>query len=107
MDERTQLEKEEMNAKHAYDMLMQDLTAQVEQSTTDRGEKAESKAKKLQAKANAQGDLSDTTTTKEADEKYLSDLTSTCSQKASDFEQRQQLRAEEIEAIGKAVEILS
>merc|ERR1719499_148827 len=46
-------------------------------------------------------------TTKEADEKYLSDLTATCEQKASDFESRQQLRAEEIEAIEKAIEILS
>merc|ERR1719203_1267160 len=31
----------------------------------------------------------------------------TCEQKASDFESRQQLRSEEIEAIAKAIEILS
>jgi len=105
--ERTDLEKAEMNSKHAYDMLMQDLTAQVEQATADRGAKAETKAKKLQAKADAQGDLTDTTTTKQADEKYLSDLTGTCTQKGSDFEMRQQLRAEELEAIQKAIEILS
>eukprot|EP00429_Kryptoperidinium_foliaceum_P020321 CAMPEP_0176036340 /NCGR_PEP_ID=MMETSP0120_2-20121206/17997_1 /TAXON_ID=160619 /ORGANISM="Kryptoperidinium foliaceum, Strain CCMP 1326" /LENGTH=420 /DNA_ID=CAMNT_0017369727 /DNA_START=76 /DNA_END=1334 /DNA_ORIENTATION=+ len=107
VDERTALEKAEMNSKHAFDMLIQDLTAQVEQATADRGEKAETKAKKLQAKADAEGDLSDTTSTKAADEKYLSDLEATCQQKASDFESRQQLRAEEIEAIEKAVEILS
>jgi len=105
--ERTKLEKEEMNGKHAYDMLMQDLTAQVEQSETDRSEKSESKAKKLQAKADAEGSLSDTSSTKDDDVKYLTDLTSTCGQKASDFEERQQLRTEEIEAIGKAVGILS
>jgi len=107
IDERTSMEKEEMNGKHAYDMLMQDLTAQVEQSETDRSEKSESKAKKLQAKADAEGSLSDTSSTKDDDVKYLTDLTSTCGQKASDFEERQQLRTEEIEAIGKAVEILS
>jgi len=107
VSERTTLEKEEMNTQHAYDMLMQDLTAQTEQATQDRTEKAETKAKKLQAKADATGDLTDTTSTKEADEKYLSDLTATCEQKASDFESRQQLRAEEIEAISKAIEILS
>ena len=28
-DERTDLEKEESNSRHAYEMLMQDLTAQV------------------------------------------------------------------------------
>jgi len=53
IDERTALEKEEMNSKHAYDMLMQDLNAQIAQATQDRDEKAESKAKKLQAKADA------------------------------------------------------
>merc|ERR1712045_180908 len=73
----------------------------------DRTEKAEIKAKKLQAKADAKGDLTDTTTTKEADTKYLAGLTATCEQKASDFESRQQLRTEELEAIAKAIEIIS
>merc|ERR1740115_18785 len=86
---------------------MQDLNAQVDQSTTDRGEKAEFKARTLQSKADAQGDLQDTITTRDADSKYLSDLTATCEQKASDFESRQQLRAEEIEAVEKAIEIVS
>merc|ERR1711934_513275 len=107
IDERTTLEKEEMNSKHAYDMLMQDLNAQIAQATQDRGSKAESKANKLQAKADASGDLKDTTTTKEADQKYLSDLTAECEQKASDFESRQQLRADEIVAVEKAIEIIS
>jgi prefoldin subunit 5 len=107
IDERTTLEKEEMNSKHAYDMLMQDLNAQIAQATKDRDEKAETKAKKLQAKADAEGDLKDTTTTRDADVKYLADLTATCEQKASDFESRQQLRADEIVAIEKAIEIIS
>jgi len=106
MAERTTLEKEEMNSVHAYKMLMQDLKAQIEQATQDRTEKAETKAKKLQAKADAEGDLTDTTTTRDADQKYLDDLVATCEQKASDFESRQQLRAEEIAAIEKAIEII-
>jgi len=96
-----------MNSKHAYDMLMQDLNAQIAQATQDRDEKAESKAKALQAKADATGDLKDTTTTRDADSKYLADLTATCEQKASDFESRQQLRADEIVAVEKAIEIIS
>jgi hypothetical protein len=107
IDERTTLEKEEMNSKHAYDMLMQDLNAQIAQATKDRDEKAESKAKAQQAKADAEGDLKDTTTTRDEDQKYLDELVATCEQKASDFESRQQLRAEEIEAIEKAIEIIS
>merc|ERR1719231_1999751 len=96
-----------MNSKHAYDMLMQDLKAQIAQGTADRDAKSESKAKNLQSKADASGNLKDTTTTRDEDSKYLADLTATCEQKASDFESRQQLRAEEIEAIEKAIEIIS
>jgi uncharacterized protein YoxC len=107
IDERTTLEKEEMNSKHAYEMLMQDLKAQIAQGTKDRDAKATMKAKKLQAKADADGDLKDTTTTRDEDQKYLDTLVATCEQKASDFEARQQLRGEEIEAIEKAIEIIS
>merc|ERR1719449_164153 len=107
IDERTTLEKEERNSVHAYEMLMQDLKAQIAQATQDRDEKAEEKATTLQHKADAEGDLKDTTTTRDADSKYLADLTATCEQKASDFESRQQLRADEIVAIEKAIEIIS
>merc|ERR1712217_901876 len=96
-----------MGTKHAFDMLMQDLTAQIAQAQQDRDEKAETKAKKLQAKADAEGDLAETTATRDADQKYLDDLTATCEQKSADFQSRQQLRSEEIEAIQKAIEIIS
>merc|ERR1712113_466357 len=86
---------------------MQDLSASIAQATQDRGEKADAKATALQHKADATGDLSDTTSTMEADQAYLSDLSATCSQKGSDFEGRQELRAQEIEAIEKAIEIIS
>merc|ERR1712038_82729 len=107
IEERTVLEKEEMNSKQAFEMLVQDLKAQIDQAKQDRTEKTETKAKKLQAKADAKGDLTETTTTKEADKKYLADLVATCEQKATDFESRQQLRTEELEAVAKAIEIVS
>ena len=53
--------------------LIQDLKAQIAQGEADRGAKAESKASKLQAKADASGNLNDTTSTKNADSKYLAD----------------------------------
>jgi len=105
--ERTNLEKEEANAHHAYELLMQDLNAQITQGEKDRDAKAEAKAKALEAKADAVGSLKDTAATRAEDSKYLGDLTATCEQKATDFENRQQLRAEEIEAIEKAIEIIS
>merc|ERR1712216_51385 len=101
------LEKEEVKSKRAYEMLMQDLKTQIAQATRDRGQKAEAKAKNLEAKATAEGELPDTTTNNDADSKYLADLVATCESKASNFESRQQLRADEIVAIEKAIEIIS
>jgi len=106
-DERTELEKEETNARHSFEMLSQDLKAQIDQATQARTEKAEAKAKALQAAADAKGDLQDTTTTRDDDSKYLADLTATCEQKSAAFAERQQLRADEIAAVEKAIEILS
>merc|ERR1740117_1671865 len=88
-------------------MLSQDLKAQIGQATSARTEKSEAKAKALQSSADAKGDLQDTTTTRDDDSKYLADLSATCEQKSSDFASRQQLRAEEIAAVEKAIEILS
>merc|ERR1719352_2208614 len=88
-------------------MVVQDLTGHIEQNTAARDDKTETRAKKLQSAAEAKADLNDTTATMEDDKKYLADLTATCAQKASDFEARQQLRGEEIEAITKAIEIIS
>jgi len=106
VDERSDLQKSETNSRHAYDMLMQDLTAQIEHNTQSRSDKAAAKAKKLQAAADAKGDKTDTTATRDDDQKYLSDLVATCQQKASDFENRQQLRADELVALEKAIEVL-
>merc|ERR1719465_377683 len=96
-----------MNSKQAFDMLAMDLNAEITQQTADKDEKTEAKASDLQSKATAEGDLTDTTATRDDDSKYLEDLTATCEQKAADFEQRQNLRQEEIEAITKAIEIIS
>merc|ERR1719201_1849082 len=105
--ERTALEKEETQSKQAYDMLMQDLKSQLSQDNADIQSSTETKAKKLEAKAKAEGDVSDTTDQMNEDTKYLEDLTATCSEKSKAFEARQQLRAEELEAIEKAIEIVS
>merc|ERR1719265_3136257 len=75
-NERTTLEKEETEAKHGYDMLAADLKGQIAAATEARTEKAEKKAAALQSAANSKGDLADTSTTRDDDSKYVSDLTS-------------------------------
>merc|ERR1719253_1977647 len=106
-DERNQLEKEEMNAKHAFEMSVQDLVGQIEGATQVRDRHVGNKAQLLQNAAEAKGDLADTQASRAEDSKYLEELNAQCHQKSSDFEARQQLRSEELEAIQKAIEILS
>mmetsp|Transcript_53098 Transcript_53098/g.99802 ORF Transcript_53098/g.99802 Transcript_53098/m.99802 type:complete len:454 (-) Transcript_53098:27-1388(-) len=96
-----------MNTRHAYDTLKQKLTDQVEGATRETAVKTEFKGKRAAAKAEAEGDFAETSAAKKEDESYLADLTALCSVKTSDFESRQKLRAEEIEALGKAIEIIS
>lgn len=106
MEERTVLEEEETNSKHAYQMLMQDLESELSTASKDKTTKAELKSKKLQTKADATGDLMDVSSTMQDDDKYMRDLIATCETKAMDFEKRQELRQEELEAIAKAMEIV-
>jgi len=105
-DEDIKLTSEEMDGKHAYQMLAQTLTDKVEKQTASRNRKASTKKEKEMNSAEAQGDLGETKKAKEADETYLRDLKATCEQKQVDFEARQKLRAEELEAIDKAIEII-
>jgi len=107
VQERTVLEKEEMDSKHAYEMLMAELRKSIAEASEDRSEKAATKAKRLQQAADGEGDLTDTTTTRDDDAAYLSDLVGTCEQKGTDFLSRQELRAEELEAVNKAIEIVA
>merc|ERR1719199_1549591 len=106
-DELRDLEREEMNAEHAYELMSVDLKASIKQADGEMNAKAKIKSEKEEAAAEAKGDLSDTTAAHNEDSTYLSELNAQCTQKSADFESRQQLRAEELEAIQKAIEILS
>jgi len=106
-DEKNDLEKQEMESKHAYEMLAQDLTEQVKAATQERTRHAQTKAQHLEAAASAKGEAADTTATRDTDTTFLADTTSTCKLKASDFEARQELRTEELAALDKAITVLS
>merc|ERR1719171_70101 len=106
-DKREEVEKEEMNKKHAFDMISQDLTDQIESNEQARDKKAAIKAQAAEAKAQAEGDLAAAKNLLAEDQKFLSDLTQECEQKSRDFDKRQAVRQGEIEAIQKAIEIMS
>jgi len=106
-DERSTLEKEEANKKHSFDMFKQDTTGSINDSTSISSDKSQEKAENEENSGSANADLDETTKNRDEDKAYLTELDSTCKTKSVDFENRQQLRGEEIEAISKAVEILS
>merc|ERR1719443_585523 len=107
MEEKRDLEKREFNAKSAFEMMQKDLKGQIATAGMEKGMKTTTKAKTLEAEAEAKGDLADTSASLAEDEKFLADLDAECKQKSFDFEQRQIVREGEIEAIGKAIEIMS
>merc|ERR1719199_883225 len=86
---------------------MLDLKDSISAAESMRSTKAKMKAGKEADAATDKGSLADTTASKTEDEKYLEDLVAQCEQKSNDFASRQQLRAEELEAIQKAIEIIS
>merc|ERR1719235_1614825 len=99
-------QKEEMNSKHAYDMVVQDLVDSIENSEQTIEEKKVNKARKEEKAATDKKELASTIATKKEDEKTLADMQVECKEKGLSFEEKQKLRAEEIEAIQQAVKIL-
>merc|ERR1719456_2146798 len=85
---------------------MQDLNNAKKNAEEDRAEKQAAKGAANQNAADAKQSLVDTQEAKAADEAFKKDLDATCAQKGSDFASRQKLRQEEIEAVGKAIEIM-
>merc|ERR1719161_103198 len=105
--QRSECEKEEMNSKHASDMVIQDLTSTIERSNSDISSKSQDSQKKKERVGEAKKELGTVTADHAEDTKFLSDLDAECHEKALSFTEKQQLRTEEIAALEKAIEILS
>jgi len=106
-DELNKLEKSEVARKQTYTMLMQDIADQTKDAENAIQEKTMTQSKNKQSSIEKSGDLEEVTGVRQADEKYLGDLTTLCDSKTKEFDARSKLRDEEIEALDKAVEILS
>merc|ERR1719335_1982447 len=88
-------------------MVVQDLTDSLENAKNDVNEKIVQKENEAEEAALSKKELGQATASKKEDETTLKDTKGECFEKKSSFEDKQQLRAEEIEAIQKAIEILS
>merc|ERR1719375_244803 len=100
------LEKAEILAGQEFTLQIQELINQIEMATDESDMKTKVKAERAQDEAEAKGDLATTEADLATDSKYLKDLIAECDAKAKAYENRQMLRAEELVAIHKAIEII-
>jgi len=101
------LQKGEMNSQQAYDMLMVHTTNAVSNLQSEHEELIQTKASKAAESAQAKGEIANTKKTLADAEKFLVDVKATYEAKAAAFESNQGVRTEELEALSKAIEILS
>merc|ERR1719407_398009 len=104
---RADLEKEETDSKFAFDTLVGQLDLNTEQAQNEIEEKTQSKAQRLADFESFTKEVEATSATLKMDEKYFADLEAQCTTKSEEFEARQQMREEELEAIAKAIEVMS
>jgi len=100
-------QKEEANSKHAFSLIVQDLTDSIENMEREASEKSAEKQRKTSKKAKAEAELARTQDLKADNEKTLKEVTAECYEKKLSFAEKQKLRSEEMDAIAKAIEILS
>lgn len=106
-DHRKEIEEAEANRLNAHNLQVNSLDGDVKKAKMEISMKASAKAQREEDRGSANGDLSDATMARNDDQKYLEDLNAECSLKTTDFQKRQVMRQGEIEAIQKAMEIMS
>mmetsp|Transcript_16149 Transcript_16149/g.42688 ORF Transcript_16149/g.42688 Transcript_16149/m.42688 type:complete len:674 (+) Transcript_16149:69-2090(+) len=104
--ELSDVQEAESNQKHAFEMTEMHLSDTIAKSTSDREEKSVMKGKKAASSAQAKGELAETKASKAADEELKAEIEATYKEKTAAYEQNQKVRADELEAIGKANEII-
>merc|ERR1719420_1689296 len=103
----TNARNEEMKSAQDFAMLEQSLTDGIKVAEDKIGVAKTSIGAKTEELNNAKGDLTATKASKAADEKYLAELKHECEETAANWAERQESAKAEMEAINKAIEILS
>jgi hypothetical protein len=102
-----EVETEESNQAHNFDLEMIQLSDTIDYLKKEIEEKTVFKTKRASAAAQAKSDLVTTKEELAEDEKTLADMTATFESKTSTFHANQEVRKQELEAIDKAIEIIS
>jgi len=105
--ELAEVEEEESNQAHNYDLEMIHLADTIAYLKKEIEEKSVLKTKRASESAFAKSDLASTRGDLSEDVKTLKDMKATFAAKSDTFKANQEVRKQELEAIGKAVEIIS
>merc|ERR1719262_697103 len=102
-----QTQKDETKGQEDYENLKATKMEEIKAASDQLELKTQELATTDQKLADSKQDLEDTQATKEADEKFLANLKAQCEAMDAEFEARQKTRSEELEAVSKAMEVLS
>jgi len=102
-----EVESEESNQAHNYDMEMIHLDDTIAYMKKELEEKSVFKAKRASESAAAKSDLASTKAAKAEDVATLKDMKATFAAKTDTFKANQEVRKQELVAISKAIEIIS
>merc|ERR1719440_1656706 len=100
------LEKEEEAAQASFDAAAKSKREEIETAKTTLETKEEQLADNESTTAEKSEMLTEETALLHDDRAYLKDLTGQCEAKAKEWDQRASARAGELEAVGKAIEII-
>mmetsp|Transcript_106058 Transcript_106058/g.165572 ORF Transcript_106058/g.165572 Transcript_106058/m.165572 type:complete len:655 (+) Transcript_106058:66-2030(+) len=101
------VETAESNEAHNYDLETIQMSDTIDYLKKEIEEKSILKAKRASEAAQAKSDLASTKTELAEDEKTLADMTATFEAKTATYTTNQEVRKAELEAISKAIEIIS
>jgi len=102
-----QTQKDETKGQEDYENLKATKEEEITAATDQIEVKTQELATTDEKLADSKQDLEDTQVAKEADEKFLANLKEQCAAMDAEFTARQKTRAEELEAVAKATEILA
>merc|ERR1719313_1663306 len=105
-EKRTALESDNTSAQSAYDLAMQAKNDQLDTAQQNLASKTKERAETTEDLQTNQADLTETNAVLNDDRVYLKDLTAKCEAKAKLWDQRSQLRADELTALSQALVVL-
>jgi chromosome segregation ATPase len=105
-DKKTQLESDDVSAEDSYAQAKQAKEDQLKTARETLATKQDDKSAKVKDIATAQADLTERNAVLNDDRVYLQDLSTKCEVKAKEWDQRSDMRSQELAAITQALSVL-